>query len=371
MRAISSVLSLLAVVAFADRALAEARPAALPNGPAADYVARFGERGGRETRIVYHRDGKTRVDVLSDGGMASTYRDRSHKTVVTLSRKEGSGFNALQIRSGNEPGYVVSAPRRTGQSESILGEQCDTWSTVTMSVHLQQAISTESCLTGDGIELSYRLLGSRGSVLTSSEAAAVERRSIDPAEVEIPREVFALGYWIGEGSKAPDDPRPADFEATFVWPTIKRFRPHEKVRISRRHFPWSFEQTTSENDHDLVVHNLAAEVLFRFDGKNNGAYKTLSVSRIGKPLNTDHAEPLNRSDIVLGEPCSWFDIHPGMLDAGLEQCRTQDGIVLKETRVIRSHGETVATRWFQRRPVEVSQVTPPPEILTPAYWGLP
>jgi hypothetical protein len=370
MRAILSLLILLA--ALADRALAESRPAALPNGPATEYVARFSERPGRETRIVYHRDGKTRIDAVRELGVESTYRDRRHGTVITIFRENGDGarYHMLQIRSGGEPGYSVSEAVRTGQSESVLGEQCDTWSTATTSVHLQHAISTESCLTGDGIELRYRLLGSTRSVITSSEAFAVERRSIDPAEVEIPREVFELGYWIGEGSKAAEYPRPADFEATFVWPTIKRSRPHEKVRITRRHFPWSFDQTTSGNDHDLVVHNLAAEVLFRFDEKNNGAYRTLSVSRNSKPLNTDHAEPLNRSDIVRGEPCSWFDMHPGMLDAGLEQCRTQDGIVLKETRVIRSHGETVATRWFQRRPVEVSQVTPPPEILTPGYWGL-
>jgi hypothetical protein len=372
MRATLSILILVAI-AQADRALAEAPPAALPSGPATEYVARFSERLGRETRIVYHRDGKTRIDAVRELGVESTYRDRRHGTGGTIFRTNGAGarYHMLQIRSGGEPGYSVSEAARTGQSERVLGEQCDTWSTETTSPHLQHAISTESCLTRDGIELSYRLLGSTGSVITSSQATAVERRSVDPAEVEIPREVFELGYWIGEASKATDDQRPADFETTFVWPTIKRFRPHEKVRITRRHFPWWFEQTTSGNEHGHVVHNLAAEVLFRFDEKNNGAYKHLLIARDAKPMSIDHAASLNRSEFVLGESCEWFDMHPGGMDGGLEQCRTQDGIVLKERVVVFHSGEAIAARMFQRRPIDISKVMPPPEILTSAYWGLP
>lgn len=372
MGAILSLLMLLA--ALTGHALAEARPAALPNGPAAEYVARFSERLGRQTRIVYHRDGKTRVDIMHDGGISSTYRDRRHTTVVILSRREGPRFNALQIRSGSEPGYSVSEPVRTGKSESVVGEQCDVWSTTTTGAHMQHAVSFENCLTGDGIELSYRQLSSRGSVVTSSEAVAVERRSVDPAEVEIPREVFDLGYWIETGSKATESAqRPADFETTFVWPAVGQFRPDEKIRVTRRRFPWLFERTTSENDQDLVVHNIAAEIVLRYDAKNKGTYRTLLIARDAKPLGIDHAEPIKRADVVLGERCEWFDMYPGAMDAGLEQCRTQDGIVLKETVTGRVYysGEIVAARRFQRRPIDVSQITPPPEILTPAYWGLP
>jgi hypothetical protein len=370
MRAILSLLILLG--GFADHALPEARPVALPNGPATEYVARFSERLGRETRIVYHRDGKTRVDVVSDGGVSSTYRDRRHTTVVTLSRREGPRFNAIEIRSGAEPGYSVSEAVRTEKSENVLGEQCDTWSTATISVYLKHTISTESCLTGDGIELGYRLLGFTGSVVTSSQAVAVERRSIDPTEVEVPREVFDLGYWIEAGSKATRSaPRPADFETTFAWPAIGQFRPDEKIRVTRRHFPWSSEKTTVREDQDFVIHHLAAETAFRFTTKNGSAYRHLMVVRSDGGPNVDYSAPMNRSDAVLGERCEWFNLNPHVMDGGLEQCRTQDGIVLKETLIVRGHGETVAARRFQRRPIELTQTAPPPEIFTPAYWGLP
>lgn len=372
MRVLSSVLILLALAAPSNRALAEARPAALPNGPAAEYVARFSERLGRETRIVYHRDGKTRVDVVGDRGVASTFRDRRHATVVTLSRREGPRFNALQIRSGSEPGYSVSEAVRTGKSESVLGQHCDIWSTTTAGARMPHTISSENCLTADGIDLSHRLVGSKGSVISSSEAVAVERRSVDPAEVEIPREVFNFGYWLEAGSKVLDNgPHPADFETTFVWPAVGRFRPDEKIRTTRRHFPWLFERTASGDQQNFVVHNLGTEVVFRFDIKNSGAYKTLLVARDVKPLDINHAEPMKQTDVILGERCEWFNMYPGAMDGGLEQCRTHDGIILKERVIVRYSGETVAALRFQRRPVEVSQVMPPPDILTPAYWRLP
>ena len=45
---------------------------------------------------------------------------------------------------------------------------------------------------------------------------------------------------------------------------------------------------------------------------------------------------LNRTETVLGESCRWFDMTPGMMDAGRSACRTGDGITLKEERSSRS-----------------------------------
>ena len=43
-------------------------------------------------------------------------------------------------------------------------------------------------------------------------------------------------------------------------------------------------------------------------------------------------EPKDRgsSETVLGETCRWFDMMPGMMDAGRHACLTSDGIMLKE-----------------------------------------
>jgi hypothetical protein len=105
--------------------------------------------------------------------------------------------------------------------------------------------------------------------------------------------------------------------------------------------------------------------------ENDGAYRHLLIVRDTPPISIDHAVRLDRSDVVQGERCDWYDMHPGMMDAGLNQCRTRDGIVLKETQIVRAHGETVEAAQFQRRPVDLSQVMPPPYILTRGYWGLP
>jgi hypothetical protein len=348
MRIVAILLTLL--VAPAERAKAEARPVSLPKEPAVavDYIARFSERLGRETRIVYRRN----------------------TTVVVVSRKGGTQFHSLQISRGAEPGFSVSEAVRTGRSENLHGGRCDVWSTATTSVYLAQPFSTEHCLTPDGIELGYRLLATAGSVIIASEAVAVERRSVDPAEVEIPAEVFERGYWTENDARTMEG-APADFETTFLWPAVEPGRPRGKQKTTRRHFPWSLQSTVSPVQRELVIHNLAGNVMFRLDTIDDGAYEKFLVMRETPPLGTEHAARLERSDVVHGERCDWYDMHPGMMDAGLNQCRTHDGIVLKETQIVRAHGETVEAAQFQRRPVDLSQVMPPPDILTRAYWGLP
>ena len=80
---------------------------------------------------------------------------------------------------------------------------------------------------------------------------------------------------------------------------------------------------------------------------------------------------LGRNERVLGETCSWFDMMPNVMDAGLHECRTADGIVLKDVRFSRgSSFPSVATR-LTRRPVALSEILPPRDMMAPRSWGLP
>jgi hypothetical protein len=89
------------------------------------------------------------------------------------------------------------------------------------------------------------------------------------------------------------------------------------------------------------------------------------------PINTFQPVPEDRYDTVLGERCRWFDMTPGMQDAGTSACLTDDGIMLKEVHFSRGarHSTWTATR-FVRRPVAIGEVKPPAELLQPRTWDL-
>jgi hypothetical protein len=78
-----------------------------------------------------------------------------------------------------------------------------------------------------------------------------------------------------------------------------------------------------------------------------------------------------RIEIILGERCQWFNMTPGMMDAGLSQCSTPDGIVLNELNWSRSSEQRLVAVRVQRRTVALSEVIPPEVILTGKNWGLP
>jgi hypothetical protein len=80
---------------------------------------------------------------------------------------------------------------------------------------------------------------------------------------------------------------------------------------------------------------------------------------------------LNRSEIVLSETCNWFDMMPNVMDAGLHECRTADGVVLKDLRISRGSYHTFVATGLTRRPVTLVEVLPPGEMLTARSWGLP
>ncbi len=67
----------------------------------------------------------------------------------------------------------------------------------------------------------------------------------------------------------------------------------------------------------------------------------------------------------------WFDMMPGVADVGHAQCRTADGVVLKDVQSIRGplRNSLLAVR-LSRSAVGLDAVLPPAAILAPATWGI-
>jgi hypothetical protein len=117
-----------------------------------------------------------------------------------------------------------------------------------------------------------------------------------------------------------------------------------------------------------------------FQSNAAGEFERLTISkRVFVQSEADIKKRMKRlgnrpEEVVLGEPCTWFDMTPGMADASLAQCRTGDGIVLKDSHFFgRSYyrGDTLEAVAFQRRNVGLAEVMPPSSILDTSRWDLP
>ncbi len=73
---------------------------------------------------------------------------------------------------------------------------------------------------------------------------------------------------------------------------------------------------------------------------------------------------------VLNETCVWWDLEPGMSDAGLWECRAADGAPLIVRRIRRGWGEDMFAVNIVRHRVPLSRVLPSKEELSAKSWGL-
>ena len=119
--------------------------------------------------------------------------------------------------------------------------------------------------------------------------------------------------------------------------------------------------------------NTSQKLRVNFEIDANGQFTTLILSKLSAGAVRAMEKPrvaLGKQETVLGEICTWFDLTPGLMDAGLAQCRTEDGLALKERRTsFGSAFDLVATR-LERSPVALSDVSPA-DMLARSNWGLP
>lgn len=321
-----------------------------------------------DTLITHHGDW-TRVG-------ASYYRGRGLLSVEDFG-------SAVSFRRGEyRLSYTDYDPRKTGEQQIHLDEICTVWS---IERHLLSAggavsYSSLSCVTDDGIELWQRTVGNKGDVWSSREAIHLERRPVAENEVEPRRDLLRLDL-SNTGAPEPAELNVPDYETRMEPPKREAGSPSAS-RMTRRHGPWQLMDQTVGASRRIEIRYGSSALRLNYQSDESGAPKEIYIDRTSPPRPIDSAassdaskafapKALDKTEIVVGETCRWFDMTPGMADVNHAACLTSDGIVLKETIISRGRLETWTAVSLTRRPIAIDEIKPPAEILMPQTWGIP
>ncbi len=369
-----SLAALGVLIAMVAGALADAP--FIPNARAPDYVVAMETSSfGRKTeslRSHTHHGGWTRIDTVEKGRPATRYFGHTDSVLVRLQRDSSGALSYFDIRRGDDPSPIWSHDRfKTGETRTILGETCQVWN---VSRSTKTNFSLLSCVTDDGIELWRAYMGDRGEI-SSATATRVERRSVPPWDVRPPVEALSLKAWneLVDPADAAPASAPGDFEAV-IEPEPERLIPSARyTRIVRRHFPWILiDEQRVDGQRGLRVSNEVSGFSLRIGIHAKLGLHQLVMNKFAPPAaNKVNPVDLDRRETVLGETCRWFDIRPSVMDAGLHECRTADGVVLKALEISRGSRLPLAATRLTRRPVPLAQVLPPAEMVMPRSWNLP
>jgi hypothetical protein len=357
--------ALVAWAALSCSAMAPVRAEApfTPRPDVPDHIVIMVEHAGHpqeeRTRTVMHRGMWSRVETAGARPTIGYFTDGEAIAVRVDRAPPGPVGTASFVRNGLA-GLWDTTPRNTGQRQTVLGETCSVWETLRAR---DVPLAKLSCVTDDGIELSYKWVSKY--VQSSGEAVRVERRPLADADVQPPRDLFTWSWWTA--GQPTSEPATAGFD----YETVMRQPNGDGVRVTRRHGPWSHvDESETRMRRSVVV--TSPGLRLQYWELRDGARQEMTILRLppSAPQQAPSAKALNQSEKVLGETCDWFDTMPGMADAGQAQCRTADGIVLKESNFGRGYrSELVATR-LSRRPVTLDEAMPPAELLAPKFWGL-
>jgi hypothetical protein len=130
-------------------------------------------------------------------------------------------------------------------------------------------------------------------------------------------------------------------------------------------------ETVSGVTHSFRLTRDAAQMGLWYTSDATGAPKGLRIVKSPDPPPPSmQPKDLARTDTILGETCRWFDMTPGMMDAGQLACLTSDGVLLKEENWARSTVQTWTAVRVTRRPVSLDEIKPPAALLEPSLWGI-
>ena len=268
-------------------------------------------------------------------------------------------------------------PRKRGDQQTFLGEGCTVWTmTRTRNPGLRHPpLERTSCVTDDGIELWY-VIANPGYIHGGATATRLERRAVAPADAQPPRDLLKPDWWTDDGPQQLANATRRDFETVMERAGSE---PQRLTRTLRGQGGWlSTDDTYGTMRSEFKLEHRDRRIMLRFRADEKGTPKELTLSRVPSPdpaqtpVISMTPKALDRSETILGEVCQWFNMTPGMADAGRGACRTHDGILLKETswgRGIRDTGFSAVQ--FVRRPIAPSEVMPPAFVLDHKTWGLP
>jgi hypothetical protein len=373
MRQLSWILGLLCASIGAAAADAASRPDA--NVP--DHVVTMVRHPGYGTEdhmltIMHHGDW-TRTDTIVAKQKTTTYVRHGSATEISVS-PDGPDYFYAAFTSPDTDRIGDTSAFKTDERRTVLGESCVVWNVLRVREPRPGGGGIEklSCVTDDGIELSYAFVG-RLSTISSAEATHIERRSVEPNDVRPSPRLLALDWWDQVESAPATTPPTPDYE-TVMRPEGHPVNGPQFVRTMRHHHPWTYvEDWQAGVLRRLTISHPSTEIP-PFDYRDYGEQKHLIINRwrpgTGSPAPSTKPQDENREEIVLGESCRWFDLTPGMMDYGLHECRTKDHIVLKEEEVRWGSGRTITAVRLVRRSVDPRELRPPAAILGQTFWGL-
>lgn len=365
-------------------AAAEVPFAPTPNVP--DYIAAYNNKPNSAridgTLVMRHGDW-----IRSNGEIDNTYRSTTYVRIadpltITVQHElaDASRHTSLGIRRGIEGhrshGWSYDS-FKTGEQDVVLGEPCELWDVARTSVggpgNTSYLIKRLSCVSHDGIQLRTKFVSERYGESSSAEAISIVRRPVDARDVQPPADLFDLKTWLADPDPASD--RPGDATVTMENLHAGAHPRSLKSRIVRRHHPWTrAEDIYVGGQRHGTIANDSQRLTMNFEVNPDGQYTRLGLSKtplvvVLNIVRTMQPVELKEKETILGETCTWFDMWPGMMDASRHECRTSDGLVLKERRGSRgSSVEFIATR-LDRGPMPLSEVSPA-AMLARSNWGL-
>ncbi len=372
----AAITGAIVCMAFTQAAVAQSTLDASPLQP--DYVAVMQalDKDGRPvdpTVTIIHHDGMFLSETLRGGRTSIGFGPDEARPVLRWSRQADGEITYLELllRARKPDIAKADAPQPLAEVSSIAGEGC-TWSeTVSRPPSPGTFISREqNCATKDGIVIETRLLTPNDVPIYHTRLVSLQRRDVAPAEVLPPLEILTPEYWLRPTRSSNADPSQPDFDITLESPGGATIR-------LLRHYPWHYrEQRHGDGSVSIKIWNKREDRGVSYQQADG--YRRLTAARPaddGSPsLKVDEATgrtSLDKSETILGETCQWFDLMPGVQDAGNRQCLTPDGLPLKlDTSGMNLAFPYTATS-FRRRPVDLSEMRLPAAAFSLDESGLP
>ncbi|EJZ17963.1 hypothetical protein RCCGEPOP_28064 [Rhizobium sp. Pop5] len=319
-------------------------------------------------RSVVHHKGWTRVESVNGDQTTVSYGNFFDNTVLRMTKTGNEDFTWMSIeRTDRSLDLSVKQAKETGETDNQVGEACN-WRQL---IRTSDAMSPLwfSCLSADGIEVAEKVLFREGKPMSDTQLVRLDRTAVAESEVAPPKRLFDPWFWLKPLRDYPEPEALVDFEARMVgnW---------SEVRVLR-HYPWRSEERREKGGSlKLTIWNeLENQGIWIMSSKDGHSLHAARAQLDPQhPYNTFQLKTgqvdLKRNGDALGETCSWFDMTPGLSDAGRHECLTPDGISLKINILSGwGHGDSYTAVEIKRRPVELREMLPPPGLIDPSSWG--
>jgi len=372
----AALIGTIAFMAFAGAAVAQS--SVTTSLPRPDYVAVMQalDKDGKKvdpTVTIVHHNGIFLSETLRGGRTSIGFGPDETKPVLRWSRQADGEITYIELllRDRKPDATQTEAPQALAEVSTIAGEHCTWRETASKSPSPGTFIARDqNCVTEDGIVIETRLLAPNDVPIYHTRLASLDRRAIAPAEIYPPSQILTSEFWLRPVHSQNADPSQPDFDITLE--TIGG----STIRLLR-HYPWHYrEQRDRGGSLRITIWNkLEAQGI---SYQQAGGYRRLTARRPAddgsasfKFNDTTGKVSLGKAETIQGESCEWFDLMPGIQDAGNRECLTGDGLPLKLDISGMNLAFPYTATSVRRRPVALSEMRLPAEAFSLDEWGLP